>query len=118
MKREEFLARFPNATESTIRRNVDAAGQPSPAQPQHDSLQRLAGPATPETRHPAQCLVRVESRRVRLQDPDNAVVKWHIDALRYAGVIPDDTSAHIQLSISQTKVATKAEEGTLIHLSK
>lgn len=88
------------------------------AEPQHSPLQELEDRPKGQARNSAKCLIRIESRRVRIQDPDNAVAKFHIDAIRYAGIIPDDTTAEIELAITQTKVATKAEEGTLITLTR
>jgi len=72
-------------------------------------------PAPPEALYSTRVLVRVESRRCGVQcDPDNIVVKWHIDALRYARILRDDTSGAIDLKVTETRVPTRKEEGVLI----
>jgi len=60
--------------------------------------------------------LRITSRRVRLLDPDNLFPKYLIDALRYEGLIPNDTTEDIILEVRQEKVARKKEEGTVIEL--
>jgi hypothetical protein len=48
--------------------------------------------------------ITIISRRKRLLDSDNVCAKFAIDALRYAGVIPDDDSRFISsLTIKQEK---------------
>ena len=68
--------------------------------------------------HPRRYKVCVVSLRVRLIDPDNLCAKYHVDGLRASGVqaIPDDSAKHINLTVSQEKVKTKAEECTLISI--
>lgn len=68
--------------------------------------------ARPDTRR----RVSVTSYRVRLCDPDNLCVKPFIDALRYSGVIVDDTTEDIQLTVNQFKVKTRKEERTVIEV--
>ncbi len=71
-----------------------------------------------ERSHAGRFHVSVEGRRVRLIDPDNATPKYFIDCCRYAGLIPDDRSQDIELSVTQTKVKTKEEECTVITIEK
>lgn len=61
--------------------------------------------------------VTVSSYRARLCDPDNLCVKPFIDALRYCGVISDDTSMHVAITIKQYKVKTRKEERTEIEVT-
>lgn len=61
--------------------------------------------------------VCITSYRTRLLDPDNLSGKWFVDCLRHAGIIPDDTAAIVDYSIRQQKVATKAEEHTLVTIT-
>lgn len=68
--------------------------------------------------NPGRYIVRIESRRLRLLDEDNLAVKYHVDALRYAGVIPEDNAATCKIESFQTKVRTKAEEVTVIEVLK
>ena len=60
--------------------------------------------------------ITVSSYRARLCDPDNLCVKPFIDALRYCGVISDDTSLHVAITIKQYKVKTRKEERTVIDI--
>lgn len=60
--------------------------------------------------------VRIRSFRTKLCDPDNICVKYAVDALRYAGAIPDDTEKDICLQVTQHKVAHFREERTEIEI--
>lgn len=60
--------------------------------------------------------VRIRSYRCRLLDRDNLFPKYFIDALRYSGIIRDDTTRHIAIDVDQEKVETKEEERTEIEL--
>jgi hypothetical protein len=64
--------------------------------------------------HTGKLLVRVTSFRRRLLDEDNLVEKWHVDALRYAGILPSDAPGDAKIEVGQEKVATKEEEQTVI----
>ena len=61
--------------------------------------------------------VKISSYRVRLLDPDNMCVKYHIDGLRYAGIIKDDTAEDIEIFVHQQKVAKRKEERTEIEVT-
>lgn len=61
-------------------------------------------------------LVCVTSYRRRLLDEDNLVAKWHIDALRYAGILPSDAPGIAKIEVAQIKVKSKAEERTEISI--
>jgi len=60
--------------------------------------------------------VSIKSLRSRLADVEGLCGKWHLDALRYAGIILDDTEAEITYEISQEKVK-KGEEKTIIEVT-
>jgi hypothetical protein len=64
--------------------------------------------------------VRIISMRVRICDPDNLVggQKHLIDALRIAGVIPEDDPYSITLQVSQKKVSSYKDEETWVEVSK
>jgi hypothetical protein len=64
--------------------------------------------------HPGRRQISVVSRRVRLLDEDNLCEKYHVDALRYAGVIPDDRPQDVSIHVTQERVASYAEEETVI----
>jgi len=63
--------------------------------------------------------VRIISRRVRICDPDNLVggVKYLVDSLRAAEIIPEDDPKSITLEVSQEKVKTYKEEETWVEVS-
>mgnify|MGYP001575504635 CR=1 FL=1 len=56
----------------------------------------------------------IVSFRKRLIDPYNLCPKYFIDALRYRGVIDDDTAKHIVLEVRQEKVKYASMERTEI----
>ena len=70
-----------------------------------------AAPPDPQRRH-----VSIISFRRRLIDSDNLCPKFHVDGLRLAGIIADDSAKHIILEVSQQKVRTRAEECTMIEI--
>lgn len=64
--------------------------------------------------------VRIVSKRVRLCDPDNLVggVKYLVDALRLAEIIPEDDPYAISLEVSQEKVSSYKDEETWVEVSR
>jgi hypothetical protein len=62
--------------------------------------------------------VIIETRRVRPTDHDNLCEKFHIDALRHLGLIPDDDPKSIDLVTIQKKVRHKVDEKTVITVQK
>ena len=69
-----------------------------------------------EARNPGRCVVRVTSRRRRLLDEDNLAEKYHVDCLRYAGLLHSDAPDQTHIEVAQVKVATKDEECTVIEI--
>lgn len=61
-------------------------------------------------------LVRVTSYRTRLIDTDNLVPKWHVDSLRYAGILPSDAPDRARIETRQEKVRGKENERTEIEI--
>ena len=62
--------------------------------------------------------VRIRSYRVRLLDLDNLYggVKYFVDSLRYAEIIPDDDPETITLEVSQEKVKNYNKEKTEVEV--
>ncbi|MBL18680.1 MAG: hypothetical protein CMC82_02475 [Flavobacteriaceae bacterium] len=87
------------------------------------SLQPV-GKVEGESRHEqgshARHRVRIVSRRVRLCDADNLIggCKHAIDALRIAGIIPEDDPTSISLEVSQEKVSSYKKEETWIEVTR
>lgn len=95
----------------------DVDDQRTAPEPQPRALPPLEGHRQAQKQNPSRRLVRITSYRMRRQDPDNGIAKWHIDALRLAGIIEDDTEDHIKLEIEQVQVHTKAEQKTFIEIT-
>lgn len=117
MTRNEIIRRFPYASKAFLQLNAPPELQnPQPQRnpgktPPLSDGRKETGPSLPPIR------VRILSRRRRLLDPDNLHVKALVDALRYARLIPDDSAAHIELSVDQEKVFLALEEMTIVQLS-
>lgn len=68
--------------------------------------------------HPERCLVSVLVKRQRLTDTGNDCWKYHLDALRYLGILEADDDATISLEERpHVKVASKEEEVVEITLT-
>lgn len=107
---------FKNASRTTIKLN-QAGGEASCA-----VMERAAGNgalSTPQTKasDSGRYVVRVVSYRTRLLDEDNLAEKYHVDACRYAGLIPSDAPDKTHIEVSQEKVAKKDQERTEILIS-
>lgn len=63
-------------------------------------------------------LVRITAFRKRLLDEDNLCEKYHVDLLRYSGVIPADTPGAAKIEVRQEKVGPKEPERVLIEVFK
>ena len=114
MKPDELRRKFPRASAAFIAANSDAGSARTTAvvepSPRNGALakkkaQGLIGPSF----H-----VRVESVRNRLLDEDNLCEKFHVDLLRYAGVIPGDSPAEVSIETRQRKAEKGEEERVII----
>jgi len=95
---------------------IDAQGvlPPHPGsapKPKRRARARPLAESEAKTNDPRFYLVRVTSVRSRLIDTDNLVPKWHIDALRYAGILPSDAPDKARIETSQRK----AKDGEAPH---
>jgi hypothetical protein len=64
----------------------------------------------------ARYFVSLTSVRKRLLDTDNLVAKYHVDALRYASLLPSDAPNRAEIKVSQRKCKEKEEEHIEIEL--
>jgi hypothetical protein len=62
--------------------------------------------------------VVVKTYRRRLLDIDNLCEKYHIDLLRYSGVIPSDAPGVTQIEVCQEKIGSKEPERVVIEVRK
>lgn len=63
-------------------------------------------------------LVRVTSRRKRLCDEDNLCEKFHVDCLRYAGIIPEDAPNTTHIEVKQEKIGKGEQEEVVITIER
>lgn len=62
--------------------------------------------------------VRVVGHSRHPIDPCNFCTKYIVDALRFAGIIEDDSWAHIELEAKQKKVERDCDVGTQIEIEE
>jgi hypothetical protein len=103
MTADEIKQRFPRASAAFIRANLSAGDtgeasvvecNPGDAPLEAQEVQGSTG---------GRFLVRVTCRRKKPLDQSNRCYKFHEDLLRYAGIIPDDTSELVDSESPQTK---------------
>jgi hypothetical protein len=63
-----------------------------------------------------QLLVRVTSVRKRLLDDDNLAEKYHVDLLRYSGIISGDSPATTRIEVAQQKAGKGEPEEVRIEV--
>ncbi len=105
-----------------LRAALDSAGPVVAAGVHHPiveprSERHPSGPHCPKDGSGPRLVLRVVRRACRLVDADNlGGAKFVVDAIRRAGLVPDDSPETIELLLTQEKVATRDEEGTLIEI--
>ena len=114
----EFRRLFPKATPSAMRVNgVNTVCDPVPVAEPEQPLRRVkVAVAQGAEKSSGRVRVHVESRRNRLLDADNILVKAILDCCRYAGAIRDDTEEAIELVVTQKKVP-RNEECTVVTIT-
>lgn len=60
--------------------------------------------------------VRVTTVRSRLLDDDNCAEKYHVDLLRYAGVIPGDSRKTTRIKVVQQKAQAGEREEVILEV--
>jgi hypothetical protein len=114
LTRRELKELYPNADPAFIDANSDPA--PSYSIPT-DIVERIVdddsdGKVQKKARDTRRYLIRYEVVRKRLLDRENCATKTWTDALRVAGIIPDDTYEQADIEIKQRK-AVKGEAETV-----
>jgi hypothetical protein len=112
----EIKRRFPNASPAFVAANAESAGTPA-------VVERAACDATlaareTKGRHSGRYLVRVESVRSRLLDEDNLCAKYHVDCLRYAGILPSDAPGVAKIEVTQRRCLKGEAEKVVIRVWK
>jgi hypothetical protein len=94
------------AKERTPEKLYEADNLPPSAVPEQAVCDGTLAKKIRKGKNTSRVVVRVKSCRRKLLDPDNLTggVKYFVDGLRYAGLIPDDAPDKIILEVSQEKV--------------
>ncbi len=99
----ELKRRFPNASPAFLKANLDAENTGESPIMEHSAGNGGEGEDTREEAATGRLHIRFISVRQRQCDPDNLAVKWLLDALRYAGIIRDDSPDKISLEVTQRR---------------
>ena len=110
MTRNEILRRFPKATESFIKANIEADDSGEVAKLESNPVNAPLGKKEVQRPDSERFLVSVTSCRKRLLDWDNLCEKYHVDLCRYAGIIPNDTPEKTLINVSQIKCKKGEQE--------
>ena len=112
--------RFPRASQAFLRLNADVLPDDSGQAPklERDSGDGALGAVQVQKRTGEHFLVRVTSIRKRLLDYDNLCEKYHVDLLRYAGIILGDCPAETQIEVRQEKAEKGEPEEVRIEVFK
>jgi len=117
MTRNEFIRRFPNASESTIAANCPEIELPA-AESECAQANVLAGAVSGEAESLKRPTVRIIFWRKRPLDRDNysGSGKDLLDGLRHAGLIQGDSEKEIDLQVEQILCAGWEREQTVIEI--
>ncbi len=116
MTREEIIKRYPRASESFIRANLSVGDTGPVAKLECDPCHAPLAKEKVQRSTGKRFLVCITSIRKRLLDQDNLAEKYHVDLCRYAGIIPDDSPAQIEIQTGQRKAIKGEEEHTVIEI--
>lgn len=116
----ELRQRFPKASEHFIRLNarIPARSSGAPAKSQRSSGGHPLAAHQDQKARAGTLLVRVIDIRKRMLDDDNAMEKYLVDSLRYAGFIPNDKPPAVRIQTLQRKADKGEAERTIIEVWK
>lgn len=115
MNPDEIRKLFPHATKSLLAANAQDSRPVAKLEP--NPKPRTLGSSKAEALDTGRILVRVTSVRKRLLDEDNLCEKYHVDCLRYSGLLLTDAPEAVQIITTQRKCEKGEEEHTLIEIS-
>ncbi len=98
------------------RRKARAKGVGATPILERDPSDELLAKAQIQEAASSRVLVRITSVRKRLLDEDNLCEKFHVDCLRYFGVIRDDSAKTTKIETRQRKTEAGEPEHTLIEV--
>lgn len=119
MNEQDFRKLFPMASQSTLARNRNfaAGGVASHAVHEQAAFNESLAEEKGKGPDPVRRLVRFTSYRVSLADERNLEDKYFTDALRYAGILYQDTPQWAKIEVIQEKVDHHREERTVIEVA-
>lgn len=111
MNPNKLSKHFPNASPTFLKLNSDQvdSGGTAPQLECPPSNEPLATPQA-KKRDTAKYNISVVAVRSRLLDEDNLAEKYHIDALRYAGLIHSDAPDQTRIITTQRKCQKNEKE--------
>lgn len=89
-----------------------AGGVLQPAKPERSPGDEPVAANSGTDHLPGFVTVRITSFRTRLIDERNLTDKFLVDALKYAGLIRDDSPTWCKIEVNQVQVGIKADERT------
>jgi hypothetical protein len=118
VKPSDLKALYDNGSESFKRLNAGLpTGIAGPVADVESGVGRkVSGPAADQSQNQSRYVVLVFAHRRRQPDSDAQTAKWHVDALRQAGIIPDDNFARCRVFIVPVSVAKDQPEKIVIEV--
>ena len=118
MNEHEFRSIFPNSSPDAVRRNADlpARDRRPPPKLERDAGDGALGKVQVQKGTHRRFLVVVTSVRKFLLDDDNLCEKFHVDLLRYSGVIPGDSPVTTRIQVAERKTRGDEKEQIIIEV--
>lgn len=117
IEKQQYAALFPRASKSFIDANPHLGLRSEADKP--DPRSALGDPVAGKEKGDERIVLSYVLYRVRLLDPDaiDGATKVCTDCLQQIGLIPDDSSKHIDLQVTQEKVAHYSEQRTELKIT-
>lgn len=117
MNEYEIRKYFPNASASTIERNLALNRVAQSAQQEHHPGHEPVAEAPRTRADPGFRFVRVTSFRRHILDERNLFDAYFVDALVRAGILFDDAPKYCKVEVLQIQVRLESEERTEIDIT-
>jgi hypothetical protein len=98
------------------RANPDSESPRQAPELERDTLNGALGARQVQATATGRFLVRITSVRKRLLDYDNLCEKYHIDCLRYSGLLPGDGPGQTEIETRQEKAESGSGEEVIIEI--
>jgi hypothetical protein len=113
MTRDELRTIYPNASQNFLDLNSGPV-----AVVERDTGDGALDSQEIQRRLGERVLVRLTAVRTRLLDEDNCCEKYHVDLLRYAGIIFDDSPGQTKIEVCQIKAGKGEREEVRLEVFK